>query len=716
MRNTRTLGALDLRVRRPLLILAIVLPIAGCGGMKNSTTSKTPVGVQLNPTSVSMSTGGQEQFVATVQGTSNTAVTWSVDSVSGGNSTDGTITTSGMYTAPSQAGTHSVTATSVADSSKSATAAVTVQAVTITISPVSALLNPGATQQFTANLQGFSNSSVTWSVDGTVGGNSSLGTISSSGLYTAPSAIGTHTISATSVVSSSTSAQASATVVNIARSAVLTYHNDDARDGAYTEEVTLMPSNVNSNQFGKLVSYSVDGQIYGQPLYVPQLQIPNQGTRDVVFVATQSNSVYAFDADATSTNPTTLWQVNLGTPVTVYDSGGPWPSVGILSTPVIDSTTNTIYVVAEVQGASPPFWLHALDITTGVDKVPAVGVTGSYGGDSLSSSCYQRMGLALNPVTNWIYIAFGSCSNGFVFAYDKSSLAQEAIFESTNAAKGGGFWSSGGAPAIDDKSGNVYLMSGTDLGDAAYITPPPAYTQTGYNDSFLNLNPSTLSVQSYFSPDNNYVLAENDADLGSGSPILIAGNSQYPLELIGGGKDGNVFVLNPLNMGGFNGTNGNLQTIYTGVAQYDNIFDTPVYWNGNIYFHPAQDVIRAFSWNAGADAGEQLSTNPTSVGAAVFAAVAHGATASLSANGNNNGIVWDIDNSTYVGNNPVASGPAVLHAYDATNLANELYNSAQAGSRDQAGLALKFTVPTIANGRVFVPTATELDIYGLLGK
>ncbi|MFZ0807678.1 MAG: Ig-like domain-containing protein [Candidatus Sulfotelmatobacter sp.] len=684
--------------------------------MKNSTTSKTPVGVQLNPTSVSMSTGGQEQFVATVQGTSNTAVTWSVDSVSGGNSTDGTITTSGMYTAPSQAGTHSVTATSVADSSKSATAAVTVQAVTITISPVSALLNPGATQQFTANLQGFSNSSVTWSVDGTVGGNSSLGTISSSGLYTAPSAIGTHTISATSVVSSSTSAQASATVVNIARSAVLTYHNDDARDGAYTEEVTLMPSNVNSNQFGKLVSYSVDGQIYGQPLYVPQLQIPNQGTRDVVFVATQSNSVYAFDADATSTNPTTLWQVNLGTPVTVYDSGGPWPSVGILSTPVIDSTTNTIYVVAEVQGASPPFWLHALDITTGVDKVPAVGVTGSYGGDSLSSSCYQRMGLALNPVTNWIYIAFGSCSNGFVFAYDKSSLAQEAIFESTNAAKGGGFWSSGGAPAIDDKSGNVYLMSGTDLGDAAYITPPPAYTQTGYNDSFLNLNPSTLSVQSYFSPDNNYVLAENDADLGSGSPILIAGNSQYPLELIGGGKDGNVFVLNPLNMGGFNGTNGNLQTIYTGVAQYDNIFDTPVYWNGNIYFHPAQDVIRAFSWNAGADAGEQLSTNPTSVGAAVFAAVAHGATASLSANGNNNGIVWDIDNSTYVGNNPVASGPAVLHAYDATNLANELYNSAQAGSRDQAGLALKFTVPTIANGRVFVPTATELDIYGLLGK
>ncbi len=766
--------------------------------MKNSTTSTTPVSVQLNQTSVSISTGAQEQFVATVQGTSNTAVSWSVDSVSGGNSTDGTITQAGMYTAPTLAGTHTVTATSVADPTKSASATVTVQGIvnispasatlaasatqqfnasvngqtnpaitwsvdgvtrgnssvgtisssglytapsqvgnytiaatasaassgatapvtvyTFSVSPNGALLNPGATEQYNASLQGLSNDSITWSVDGTAGGNSSVGTITSGGLYTAPSAIGAHTISATSSADSSIAANVSATVVNVAQSAVLTYHNNDARDGAYTEEVTLMPSNVNSNQFGKLVSYPVDGQIYGQPLYVPQLQIPNQGTRDVVFVTTQNNSVYAFDADATSSNPTTLWHVNLGTPVTVYDSGGPWPNVGILSTPVIDSTTNTIYVVAEVKGASPPFWLHALDITTGADKTTAVGVTGSYNGDSLSTSCYQRMGLALNPVTNWIYIAFGSCSNGFVFAYDKSSLAQEAVFESTNGAAGGGFWSSGGAPAIDDKTGNVYLMSGTDLGDASYITPPPAYTQTGYNDSFLNLNPSTLSVQSSFSPDNNYVLAENDADLGSGSPILIAGNTQYPLELVGGGKDGNVFVLNPLNMGGFNGTNENLQTIHTGVAQYDNIFDTPVYWNGNIYFHPAQDVIRAFSWNAGADAGQQLSTNPTSVGGTSFGAASHGATASLSANGNNNGIIWDIDNSTYVGNNPVASGPAVLHAYDATNVANELYNSAQAGSRDQAGLALKFTVPTIANGRVFVPTATELDIYGLLGK
>jgi hypothetical protein len=208
------------------------------------------------------------------------------------------------------------------------------------------------------------------------------------------------------------------------------------------------------------------------------------------------------------------------------------------------------------------------------------------------------------------------------------------------------------------------------------------------------------------------VLSENDADLGSGSNVLVPGNSQYPLETIGGGKDGNVFVINPLDMGGFNSTNNILQQIHTGTQQYNNIFSTPVYWNGSIYIHCNDDVLRAFSWNAGADAGQQLSSAPTSMSSTVFGM--HGATASLSANGNNNGIIWDIDNSSYNSTNPVASGLAVLHAYDATNVANELYNSSQAGTRDQAGQALKFTVPTIANGRVFVPTANELDIYGLL--
>lgn len=678
---------------------------------KSASATVTVTGlVSLTPPTLTISTGAAQQFSATVQGQSSPQLAWSVDGVVGGNSSVGTITSRGLYTAPSQAGTHTVGATST-NPSASASAPVTV--FSFTLSPGSGtLLNPGATQQFTATIQGLTNTGVTWSVDGVAGGNSAAGTISTTGLYTAPNAVGAHAITATSVANPASALTSNVTVVNVSNSAVLTYHNDNARDGAYLQEVTLNPSNVNSSQFGKLVSYPVDGQIYAQPLYLPQVNIPNKGTYNVVYVTTENNSVYAFDANATSTNPATLWHVNLGTPVPVYDSGGPWPAVGILSTPVIDATTNTMYVVAEVNSANPPFWLHALDVTTGQDKMSPVGINGGYSGDSLSFSCYQRMGLALNPVNNWIYIAFGSCSHGWVFAYDKSSLEQKTIFNDTNGAAGGGLWASGGAPAIDDSTGDAYLMSGVDSGDQEWIN---GSTMTGYNDAFLRLSANDLSVLDYFSPDNNYTLAVSDVDLGSGANVLVPGSSTYPHELVGGGKDGNIFVINRDSMGGFNDTSNNvLQTVHTGTQQYNNIFDTPVYWNGFLYFHCNDDVLRAFSWNASAEGGQQLSTSSMSAGSAVYST--HGATPSLSANGTNNGIIWDIDNSAYVGTNPVASGPAVLHAYNATNVSNELYNSAQAGSRDQAGLALKFTVPTIANGRVFMPTANELDIYGLLNQ
>jgi hypothetical protein len=684
---------------------------------QTSSTAKAAVTV-VNGTAISPSTATldgsssqSQQFTAAVTATSNTAVNWSVDNIAGGNSSVGTISASGLYTAPGSAGTHTITATSAADASSTASATVTV--FTFSLSPGSAVIAPSGSQQFTANIDGLSNTAVSWSVDGVAGGNASTGMISSTGSYTAPASVGPHQISATSAADSSATAGASLTVNNVSQSAVLTYHNDDARDGAYLEEVTLTPSNVNSTQFGKLASYPVDGQIYSQPLYLPQVNMPS-GTRDVVFVETQNNSVYAFDADASGGNTTTFWHVNFGAPFGSYDTAGPYPNVGILSTPVIDASTNTLYLVAEVVGKSSRFYLHALNVATGADQPGSpVGINATYNGDTLENGCYQRMGLALNPVTNWIYIAFGSCTHGWVLAYDKSSLAQEAVFDDTNGGAGGGLWASGGAPAIDDNIGNVYLESGTDYDDQ-WISAPPTYTQTGYNDSFLSLNPTTLDVQSSFSPDNNYTLSANDADLGSGSPILVAGNSQYPLELVGGGKDGNVFVVNPLDMGGFASTNGVIQTVQTGVTQYDNVFSTPVYWNGKIYFHDNKDVLRAYSWNAGGSGGQQLSSKSTSSSGTVFNM--HGATPSLSANGSTNGIIWDIDNSAYTasGADPGGSGPAVLHAYDATNVANELYNSAQAGTRDQAGLALKFTVPTIANGRVFVPTASELDIYGLL--
>lgn len=774
------------------LACAAAFTLSGCQSTTSSTTTASQVNVALSQSSVTVAVGSTMQFSSTVTGTTNTAVTWSVDGVVGGNTQAGTITTSGLYTAPSQAGTHTVTATSAANTSKKASAAVTVivtnsvspatvnvledstqqysanfpgisnpsitwsvdgvtggnstagtistsglytappgvgsHTVTaaaggnppvsasaqvtvfeISVSPSSGTVVPSGTQQFSATIQGLTNTAVTWSVDSVPGGNSTRGTISASGLYSAPSAIGAHRIGATSVANPNTSAYSAITVINFAPAAVLTYHNDDARDGAYLQEVSLTPSNVNSTQFGKLASYPVDGQVYAQPLYMPQISIAG-GTHDVVFVATQNNSVYAFDADATGTQTTTFWHANLGAPVTKDDYSGVSPVVGILSTPVIDASTKTIYVFAE-SSSGALFTLHALDVTTGNEKFGGpVTVTGTYPGTGLDSSggsitlepdCYQRMGLALDPVTNAIYIPFGSCSHGWVLAYDKTTLQQTAIFNDTPDGAGGGLWASGGAAAIDDATGDVYLMSGVDAGDQNY-------SPLLYNDSFLRLDPNKLSVLDYFAPDNNSYLAANDADLGSGANVLMPDNSSStPHEIIGGGKDGRAFVVNRDNMGSFSvDANNVIETVQVCPRQFDNIFSTPVYWNGLLYFHCDGDVLKAFSWSNGS-----LSSAPAFTGTLTYGN--HGATASLSANGTTNAIIWDVDNSNY-NHTGVNSGSAVLHAYDATNVATELYNSSQAGTRDTAGPALKFTVPTIAAGKVFVGTSSELDIYGLL--
>jgi len=782
------------KIYAPSLAVALALTFSGCGS-SGSSGSSAPVSVQLNQASATMNVNTTTQFTATVQNTSNTAVTWTVDAISGGNSTVGVITAAGLYTAPSLAGSHTVMATSVADTSKSASAAVTVNA-TASVSPGTADVAVSSTQQFTATVAGYSNTSVTWSVDGVSGGNSSVGTVNASGLYTAPSQAGNHNVTATSVANTALSANGSATVFNLtvspgpttvmptatqqytanlqgvsggtiswsvdgiaggnsttgtisssglytapnatgshtiaatpslypaltattpltvingAPAAILTYHNDDARDGAFTQETTLTTANVNSTQFGKLASYPVDGQIYAQPLYLPQVSIAGS-THAVVYTVTQNNSVYAFDATGVQTTP--FWHINLGTHVTKDDVSGVNPYVGILSTPVIDATTNTIYLVAEISGSGDPtpFFLHALDVATGAEKFGGpINITGTVNGTegtgsshaiTLGTDCYQRMGLALNPVTNAIYIPFGSCVHGWVISYNKTTLKQVAVFNDTpNDNGGGGLWASGGAIAIDDITGDLYLMSGVDEGDQ--IT-------TGYSDSFLRLDPNSLAPLDYFTPDNALLLEQNDVDLGSGSNILVPNNSSStPHETIGGGKDGNIFVVNRDQMGSFSPNQNNvIQTVHTGTQQYNNIFSTPAYWNGSIYYHSSDDVLRAFSWDSSTGL---MSTSSTSAADRVYSQ--HGATPSLSADDTMNGIIWDTDNSNYNENDPSASGPLVLHAYDASNVATELYNSSQNSSRDTAGLALKFTVPTISGGRVFVPTASALDIYGIL--
>ncbi len=539
-------------------------------------------------------------------------------------------------------------------------------------------------------------------MDGVVGGNSSVGTVSTSGLYTAPANRGMHTVTATSNALPTYSASAAVTVTTLMGTvSMLTYHNDDVRDGANLNETVLNTSNVNSDQFGKLEALQVDGQVYAQPLYLPNLNIGGV-QHNVVFVATENDTVYAFDGDGLSDSP--LWTKHIGSPVPVNDSEGIKPWLGITSTPVIDGVTGTIYVLTDgLESGHKVYRLHALDVATGNEKfggpVVVTGTVAGTGWDSvngqitLESNCYQRNGLALDPASNAIYITFGHCSHGWMLAYDKSTLQQTAILNVTADGAGGGLW--GGTPAIDDNTGDLYLITGVDLGD-----PAP-----DYNDSAMRLQDSDLSILDYFKPSNESFLRDNDADFGSGSPIIMPDNpSQYPHELIGGGKDGRIFVMNRDNMGGYQSSDHVIQEVQTGTQEFDNIFATPTLWNGTIYYHCENDVVKAYSWDANTGL---LSDSPISRGTKVYGT--HGATSSLSANGTSDGILWEIEST-----NVHTSGPAILHAYDATNLGNELYNSQQAGSRDVAGPAVKFTVPTVADGHVYVGTASELDIYGLL--
>jgi hypothetical protein len=673
-----------------------------------STSSVSVIAVVVSPASISITPGSQQQFAAKVSGTTNANVVWSVDGVTGGNTMAGAISTAGLYEAPKSGGSHTITAASVAHPASTGTGRVDV--VAVSISPGAVTVAPGGQQQFTATVTGASNTAVNWTVDAIAGGNAAVGTISSSGVYLAPGTAGSHAIVATSAELPASTAGASINVVNVVFTApaVLTYHNDSQRTGLNSEETRLTTANVNSTQFGKLFSYSVDGQIYAQPLFMPALNIAG-GTHNVLFVATENNSVYALDADGASTP---LWHVSLGKPQP--STSGITPVLGVTSTPVIDSATGTLFVVNFA--TDNHFHLHALDIYAGAEKfggpvvinaqVNGTGANSVNGIISLSPSCYQRTGLLLSA--GRLYFGFGHCSHGWFLAYDAKSLAQLAVFNNTpdgvNNASGtasGGIWMSGGGAAVDG-AGDVYVMSGN--GDFNVFSGG-----IDYGDSFLKFDPS-LNLLDYFAPSDAVYLGQNDIDLGSGGPMLLPANSSsHAHEVVGGGKYGRIYLLDAGNMGGYNSGNNDANAVQCIPSQRDgvtngthSIYCTPAYWNGMIYLQPENDVMRVFTWANGL-----LSSTPTAVGTTIFGV--HGATPSISANGNSNGIVWvlQVDQVT-------TNGPAILHAYDAFNITNELYNSTQAGARDTAGPAVKFTVPTVVNGHVYVGTATEVDVYGLL--
>ncbi len=499
---------------------------------------------------------------------------------------------------------------------------------------------------------------------------------------------------------------------------VLTHRNDNMRTGQNTSETILTPSNVNSTTFGKLFSLSTDGYVYAQPLYKSNVLIPGQGTHNVLFVATEHDSVYAFDADGKSSTP--LWQVSFINPsagiTTVPPSdisaiyGDIVPEIGITSTPVIDPSTSTIYVVALTKENGSYFQrLHALDITTGAEKfggpvVLQASVAGTGDGSSGGTLSYnplmQNQRGALLLVNGVVYIVSGSHGDnppwhGWVLGYSASTLAQVAVFCTTRNGSAGGIWQSGEGPSADS-FGNIYVITGNGTFDADV-------GGVDFGDSFLRLSPTGgLTLIDFFTPFNQLSLSANDLDLGA-TGVLVLPTQPGTIHLVlGAGKDGNGYLLDREKMGFFNPNNNN-QIVQTISISSNAVMSSPAFWNNNIYFQPANDVLKAFQLSGGL-----LSTTPTSQSSTSFGR--KGATPTISANGSTNGIVWILDISAYA-----TSGAAVLHAYDATNVAIEFWNSSQAAnSRDQAGPAVKFTVPTVANGKAYVGGQGQLTVYGLL--
>ena len=506
-----------------------------------------------------------------------------------------------------------------------------------------------------------------------------------------------------------------------AQVAVTTYHNDSARTGQNTVETVLTPSNVNAGQFGKLFTLPVDGYVYAQPLFVPNLTV-NGTPHNVLFVATEHDSVYAFDAD---TAGAPLWQVsfiNPGAGITTVDSnadagcGDLVPEIGITSTPAIDLANNTIYLTVKTkENGSFHLRLHALDLATGAEKFGGpVDIQGTF---TLGTSTItynplleaQRPGLLL--LNNKIYFATAShCDNGpyhgWVFAYNVGAtpMTQNATWAAEPSGNDGGIWMSGNGLAADS-SGNVYFVTG----NGSFTAPVEPNLPKNYGDSIVKLSTTSgLAPLDYFTPYNQSSLNTSDADLGSGGLVLLpdsAGSTAHPHLLVQSGKEGTIYLIDRDSMGHFH-SGSDSQIVQSVIGQIEGTWSTPAYWNGSLYFGGSgqgpSDNLKAFSISNAA-----LSGTPTSATGTVYQFP--GPTVSISSNGKSNGIAWALQNEGYANNTA-----AVLHAYDATNLATELYNSNQNPARDRLGLPVKFSVPTVANGKVYVGTQAAVSVFGIV--
>ena len=491
---------------------------------------------------------------------------------------------------------------------------------------------------------------------------------------------------------------------------VLTANYSNDRTNANLNEPVLNTTNVNGAQFGKLFSLTVDGQIYAQPLYASGIVLPGGGVVNVVYTVTMHNSVYAFDADAGSL----IWQVNLGPSVPSSNYGSAYgvqdidPEVGILSTPVIDPSAQVIYMVANtLEDGSYYYRLHALDLGTGMERMngPALlqaSVSGTGTGSVEGAVPFdpaqhlQRPGLLLSAGT--VYVAFASHGDqdpyhGWIMAFNAADLTQQvASFNTTPNGGRGGIWQSGRGLAADTV-GNIFAISGNGDFDGS----------GNFGESFLRLTgTSNLSIADWFTPDNWQDLDEGDQDLGTAGPVLVPSTNF----ILGANKGGNLYVLDRTQMGGMQ--NGNPQAVQVLQALNGAIFNLAL-WRAPsgpiLYVQGKSDGLKAYCMVSGA-----FATTPCSSNSSVAATAKGGMTVSANSNAPGSAILW----TTTLAAASVPPGSGVLHAFDATDLSKELWNSDLSGGPDALGSFAKFANPTIAAGKVYVPTfSSQLVVYGL---
>ncbi len=501
-----------------------------------------------------------------------------------------------------------------------------------------------------------------------------------------------------------------------AHAQVLTAQYDNARTGATLHEKILTPTNVNARTFGKLYSLTVDGDVFAQPLYVPALTFPNLGKRNVVFAATEHDSVYAFDAN--SPHDTPLWHVSFLDPahgittLTDRDVQCPFitPEVGITPTPVIDPTTRTLYVLARTkENGAFVQKLHALDILTGHERpnspvtitasVPGKG-DGSENGKLTFDPLKENPRAALLLLNGNVYLTWASSCDvapyhGWVMAYDAHTLRQRAVFNTSPDGDDAGIWQSDTGPSVDE-AGNIYLATG----NGNFNANQPNGRNYGDTLLKLHLDGPNLALRDYFTPHNQKDLDSHDWDLGSQGPVLLGTQpGPHPHLLVIAGKEGKLYLLDRDHLGRFHeGSDPDvLQSIKTKDA-----YGAASTWNNNVYFTDRSDITRQFT----------LSSAHLTQKAATTAMPSPAATPVVSANGNTNAILWVA--STKEWDETHMDRPAILHAYDATNITHELYNSEQNSARDRANNTVRFAIPTIADGRVYLGTRGHLDVYGLL--